>query len=326
MDDLNKGRYHPVYFLGGGEGYYIDSISEFAEAHILNEAEKGFNQTIVYGKDITGSQLLNICKRYPMMGQYQLVIVKEAQHLKELDLLAHYLESPLSSTLLFLCWKSEKYDKRQKFFKALQKYIFFESIPLYENQIPDWINRYCADQGIKIAPKAAALMADHIGSELTIIANELTKISINKKPGETITEQDVELHTGVSKEYNSFELQKQLARKNFGQSYKIVKYLTADGGGGSMPMITSVLYGFYSKLYLALQEPVRSSNHLMGSLGVNYFAAEDLVTGCRNYNQDQVFRAMQVLMEYDLKSKGVEGSGQTGAEDLLKEMLYKLIN
>jgi DNA polymerase-3 subunit delta len=130
----------------------------------------------------------------------------------------------------------------------------------------------------------------------------------------------------VSKEYNSFELQKQLARKNFGQSYKIVKYLTADGGGGSMPMITSVLYGFYSKLYLALQEPVRSSNHLMGSLGVNYFAAEDLVTGCRNYNQDQVFRAMQVLMEYDLKSKGVEGSGQTGAEDLLKEMLYKLIN
>lgn len=326
MDDLKKGRYQPVYFLGGGESYYIDRISEFAESHILSDAEKGFNQTIVYGKDITGSQLLNVCKRYPMMGNYQVVMVKEAQHLKELDLFTHYLEAPLNTTILFLCWKSEKYDKRNKFFKALQKYIFFESVPLYDNQLPDWINGYCAEQGIKIAPRAAELLADHIGSELNIIANELTKISINKKPGETITEADVELQTGVSKEYNSFELQKHIARRDFSKCYKIIKYMTADGGGGSMPMITSVLYGFYSKLYLAMQEPVKSSNTLMSRLGVNYFAAEDFVSGCRNYNQDQVFRAMQILMEYDLKSKGVEDGGQTSAEDLLKEMLYKLLN
>ena len=325
IDNLKKGDYKPVYFLCGSESYYIDKISDFAEDHILSEGEKGFNQTIVYGKDVTGSQLVGICKRYPMMGNHQVVIVKEAQHVKELDYLGHYIDSPLSSTILIMCWKSEKYDKRLKFFKSLQKYIFFESMPIYENMMPQWIEKYAAGKGMKITPKASQLMAEHIGTDLTIVANEIEKISINKKEGETINETDVETHTGISKEYNIFELQKYLARRDFHRSYNILQHFAAEGGRNSIVPVIASLYGFFAKIYIMHFETNKSANAIKEVLGLNYYAAEDLVAGIRNYPGSKVIQVMKILLEYDLKSKGINDMGTSDGE-LYKEMLFKILN
>jgi DNA polymerase-3 subunit delta len=325
IDNLKKGVYSPIYFLSGGESYYIDKISHYIEDHILTEGEKGFNQTVVYGKDINGSQLVGICKRYPMMGNHQVVIVKEAQNLKELDYFSNYIDAPLPSTILVLCWKSDKYDKRLKFFKSLQKYIFFESKVLYDNQLPAWIQNYATEKKLKISPKAIDLMAEHIGNDLTIIANELEKISINKKEGEIITEQDIESHTGISKEYNVFELQKNLARKDFFKSYKILMHFASEGGKNAMPPIISSLYSFFSKIYIVHFEENKSANAIKERLGLNFYQAEDISTAMKHYSAAKVQLVMKVLLDYDLKGKGVDDTG-TGDAELYKEMLYKIIN
>lgn len=324
IEQLKKRDYKSIYFLCGGESYYIDQISDYAEESILTESEKGFNQTIIYGKDVTGSQLVGICKRYPMMGNYQLVIVKEAQLMKELDYLSNYIASPLSSTILIMCWKSEKYDKRTKFFKSLLKHEFYESVPIYDNLVPDWIEKYAASKNLKITPKASLLMAEHIGNNLTIVANELEKISINKKAGELINENDVELHTGISKEYNAFELQKFLIKKDFARCHKIFQHFASEGGRNSLPPVIASLYGFFSRIYTAHFEKDKSANALKTNLGLNYYQAEDVAAAVKKYSYAKVVNIMSVLLEYDLRGKGVNDTGTPDGE-LYKELLHKII-
>ncbi|MBI3232571.1 MAG: DNA polymerase III subunit delta [Bacteroidetes bacterium] len=324
INNLKKGEYKPIYFLFGNEQYYIDKLSDYAEEHILSDAEKGFNQTIVYGKDVTGNQLVGICKRYPMMGNYQLVIVKEAQNLKELDYLSNYLDAPLASTILVLCWKNDKVDKRTKFYKSLAKQVVFESTALYDNQIPTWINQYCAEKKLKMSPKAAELMAEHIGNDLTIISNEIEKISINKKEGEIIDENDVEKHTGISKEFNVFELQKFLARKDFHRSHKILQYFASEGGKYAMPPVMASLYTFYSKIYAMHFEANKTPNAIQTAFGLNYYSTDDYMAALKNYPVSKVQSILKTLLDYDLKSKGVNDTGTHDGE-LYKEMLYKII-
>jgi DNA polymerase-3 subunit delta len=326
MNDLKQGKYMPVYFLMGEEGYYIDKISNYLTAHVLKEEEKAFNQTILYGKDVDAAAITNAAKRYPMMSQYQLVVVREAQQVRNIDELVYYVSNPLQSTILVVCYKYKKLDKRKKLFKELEKNgIVFESEKLYESQIPDWISGVLKEKGISIQAPAALLITEFLGNDLQKIEKELEKLIITLPAGDhSITTSHIEENIGISKDYNPYELQKALVEKNALKAFRIADYMGQNQKNNPFSVIIASLYFFFNKVFLLSTLKEKSAEIVRNELNIQPYFLPEYMKAVKVFPPDKTFLIIQWLREYDLRSKGV-GSVSTTPHDLLKELVYKIL-
>ena len=323
VSNIKRGDIKPIYFLMGEEAYYIDALSKFIEENVLSEEEKGFNQTVFYGRDVKIEDLVSTAKRFPMMAERQVVIVKEAQDLsRTLENLVSYAENPQPSTVLVFCYKYKKLDKRKKIYKAIEKNgLVFESKKIYDNQIPDWIRRVLAGKGYTISPKASQMLVEFLGNDLGKINNELEKLQLIVKPGEQISAQIIESNIGISKDYNNFELLNALAHRNTKKAFGIIQYFAHDPKNHPTVVTVSTLFGFFSKVmkYHALANKSQAPK----ALGVHPFFIKDYEVAARNYPMRRISSIIASIREIDVKSKGV-GANLTQA-DLLKELLVSVV-
>ncbi|MCF8714542.1 DNA polymerase III subunit delta [Joostella atrarenae] len=325
VNDVRAGNIKPIYFLMGEEPYYVDKISQFMEKSILSEEEKGFNQVVLYGKDVTIDEIVSSAKRYPMMAERQVIIVKEAQNLSRvIDQLEAYALNPQPTTVLVICYKYKKLDKRKKVYKAIAKsgYIF-ESKKLYENQIGDWIRRVLAGKKYKITPKATQMLVEFLGTDLGKINNELEKLQLVIPKEEEITPKHIEENIGISKDYNNFELRKAIGERDVVKATRIVTYFSQNPKDNPLIVTVSLLYNFYSQLlqYHGLKD--HSKGSVASALKVNPYFVGEYQTAARNYNMKQCSHIVAHLRDIDLKSKGV-GAGSISQADLLKELLVAI--
>lgn len=327
VNDIKGGNIKPIYFLMGEEPYYIDKLSEYIEKNILSEEEKGFNQTVLYGRDVTIEDILSTAKRYPMMADRQVVIVKEAQELsRTIDKIESYAENPMPTTVLVFCYKYKTLDKRKKTTKLLAKNgIVFESKKLYENQVGDWIKRVLAGKKYTIEPKASAMLVEFLGTDLSKINNELEKLQIILPAGSTISAKDIEENIGFSKDYNVFELRKAIGERNQLKAYKIAENFAQNPKDNPIVMTTGLVFGFFIQLlkYHGLKD--KNPKNVASVLGVNPFFLKDYDIALKNYPMKKVSQVVTALRDTDLKSKGVDANSLSQA-DLLREMLYKIFN
>lgn len=323
ISSLKSRKYAPVYFLFGAEQYYIDEIAHYAENNILNEGEKGFNQVIFYGKDSDAASIINAAKRFPMMAEYQVIIVKEAQNLKNLDEFEAYFEKPVPSTILIICYKKDKLDKRTRLYKTLNKHVVFESKKLYDNELPGWIENYLKGKGFSISSRSASLIADSLGSDLGKIANELEKLIINKDGDKQITDTDVELKIGISKEFNIFELMGAVALKNSARAMHIAHHMSKNKDFSIIAALIN-MNNFFSKAYMVKQSNIKDQGQLQREFGLNYYQAKDYTTAASRYSADELEKCIRIMHEYDLKSKGVNNASAT-PDELLKEILVRIL-
>jgi len=334
LKDLKNRKYKPIYLLHGDEPYFINQVSNYVEDQLLSEAERGFNQTVLYGKDTEVMTVLNAAKRYPMMAEYQVVLVKEAQDMKwgrddddkkTINPLLSYLENPLPSTILVFCYKYGKFDKRKKTYKAIEKNgVVFESAPLYDNKIPSWIEGFAGSKGYKIDQQASAMMAEYLGNDLSKIANELEKLMLNVSAGQTITMQHVQDNIGISKEYNVFELQSALSRKDPFKVNQIINYFEANPKANPIVLVLGNLNNFFSKVLLYHYAKDKTPQSLARELGVNPYFIKDYELAARSYNYGKSMQIISLLREYDLKSKGVDSNAGPG--ELMKELMFKILH
>jgi len=327
ISDLKNKKYKPIYFLSGEEPYYIDKISDFISNNVLTETEKAFNQTIVYGKDTDVNNLITLARRFPMMANQQVIIIKEAQELKDFDTLIHYVEKPLKSTILVINYKYKKPDSRKKIFKTINEKGFnFNSKKLYDNQVPDWILNYVKSKGYTIEINSTMLLNEYLGNNLSKIVNEINKLIIALPEGNKhITSQLIERYIGISKEYNNFELQKALIQKNANKAYKIVNYFGQNQKNNPFPLTIITLYNFFSKVLTWYFIKDKSPKNMASKLKVHSFYLKDYETGARQYNPSKLVEIIGYLKQYDLKSKGV-GNTSIPHGELLKELVSKILN
>ena len=327
VNDIKGGNIKPIYFLMGEEPYYIDKLSDYIEQNILSEEEKGFNQTVLYGRDVTIEDVVSTAKRYPMMSDRQVVIIKEAQELsRTIDKIESYVENPLPSTVLVFCYKYKTLDKRKKVTKLLgQKGVVFESKKLYENQVGDWIKRVLSGKKYAIEPKASAMLVEFLGTDLSKINNELEKLQIILPVGSTITPKHIEENIGFSKDYNNFELLNALGSRNQLKAFQIVQYFSDNPKANPLVVTTSTIFGFYIKIlkYHGLKD--RNPKNVATALGVSPYFMKDYDVALKNYPMKKVSQIVTALRDIDVKSKGV-GSNALPQSDLLREMLYKIFN
>ncbi len=328
LTNLKNKIYHPVYLLHGEESYFIDVISDYIEQNVLNDLEKEFNQTIVYGKDINIPTLISYAKRFPMMANYQVIIVKEAQDLDKIEELGPYFEQPLDSTILVLCWKYEKVDRRKTIFKTVEKTgVLYESARLYDDKIPGWIADYLRKRNYSITPKAALLLTEFLGSDLSKIVNEVSKLVINVPAGKEITEDYVERNIGISKDFNIFELQKALGKKDVLKSNQIILHFAANPRENPLVKVIPLLYGFFSKILLYHYLPDKSRNAAAASLSVNPYFVQDYQVAAGNYPVSKLVTIISILREFDLKSKGVDSNGTSFTDgELMKELIFRILH
>lgn len=326
LGDLKKKVFKPVYFLQGEEPYFIDVISDYIEENALSEDEKAFNQTIVYGKEIDTLTLVSTAKRYPMMASYQVVIVKEAQDLKDLDKLVPYIEQPLPSTILVFCYKYKTVDKRTAFGKLISsKSVFFTSDKLYENKVPAWINQYVHAKKYQINTKAGLLLTEYLGNDLGKISNELDKLMLNVPPATEININHIEKYIGISKEYNIFELQSALGKRDVLKANKIVNYFAANPKDNPFVVSVATLFGFFSKILIYHTLPDKSHKAVAAELKVNPYFVTEYEATARNYPVQKLVDIIGYLRQYDLKSKGVDNAN-TPEGSLLKELVFKILH
>lgn len=327
VNDIKAGNIKPIYFLMGEEPYYIDKLSDYIEQNVLSEDEKAFNQTILYGRDVTIEDIVSTAKRYPMMAERQVVIVKEAQDLiKTIDKLDNYAENPMLSTVLVFCYKYKTLDKRKKLPKLISKSgVLYESKKLYENQVGDWIKRVLAGKKYSIEPKANAMLVEFLGNDLAKINNELEKLQIILPKESTITPKHIEENIGFSKDFNNFELLNALGSKNQLKAYQIVQYFSDNQKANPLVVTTSTVFGFFIKLlkYHGLKD--RNPKNVATVLGVSPFFLKDYDVALKNYPMRKVSQIVSFLREIDVKSKGVGANGLPQS-DLLREMLFKIFN
>ncbi|MEP7264589.1 MAG: DNA polymerase III subunit delta [Bacteroidota bacterium] len=333
--DLKNKIYSPIYFLQGEEAYYIDELSDYLEKNVLDEMEKEFNQTILYGRETETLALLSTAKRYPMMANYSVVIVKEAQDLKyfkkemgksDPDPLLNYMLNPSTSTVLVFCYKYDTVDKRTKFYKSLQKHaVIFESKKIYDNKIPDWVSSYLQHRGVKIKIPAAQLIADYLGSDLSKVANECDKLLLNVAKGAEIDVLQIEQNIGISKDFNVFELNTALAKRQGEKVFRIANYFKSNTKANPLVVTIGTLYSFFTKVLLYHSLTDRSKGAAAAALGVNPFFIGDYDIAARNFNLSKSVGIISLLREYDLKSKGID-SASVEEGDLLRELLYKILN
>ena len=323
LNDIKSKRFAPVYFLFGEEHYYIDEISNYIENNLLSEAEKGFNQTIFYGKDSDINTIISTARRFPMMAPVQVIIVKEAQGFKSLDALVPYLENPVSTTVLVICYKKEKVDKRTVLYKALSKHQLFDSKKLYADKLPAWIKQYLASQKFSISDRASTIIAESLGSDLAKIANELEKLIINKNDEKEITDTDVELKIGISKEFNIFELINAIASKNSARAFYVAHHMSKSKEFSIIATLIN-LNNFFNKAYIVKQSSIKDKGELQRKFGFNYYQVNDYMAAASRYSVDELEKCIRTMHEYDLKSKGVNNISAS-PEDLLKEILFKIL-
>ena len=324
---MKKGIFKPVYFLAGNEPYYIDRISDYIEEKALSEADKAFNQTIIYGDNATISSIIDAALRYPMMASHQVIIVKEAQNLKKIEELTAYLEKPTQSTILVFCYKYKTPDKRTAFFKTLNaKAIYFESAKLYEDKIPAWVEHYLMDKGARIEPSANAMLAEYLGTDLHKIANELDKLIIALPDKNLVINGAlVEKYIGISKDYNPFELQKAIGERNIFKSNAIAVYFANNPKAGPFTLIITSLLNFFIKLLTYQYLPDKSRANVASALKINPFFVSEYETAAKKYSTGKVVNIISLLRTYDLKSKGFGDAG-TDHGELLKELVYKILH
>jgi len=328
ISDLKNKIYKPIYFLSGEEPYFADIITKYIQDNALVESEKAFNLTVIYGKDTEISTVINSAKRYPMMANYQVVIVKEAQNIKDIDDLIHYASNPLKSTILVINYKYKTLDKRKKLYKVLNdNCVLLESKKLYENEVPQWINAYLKNKNRTIDPSAGMLMTEFLGNDLSKIANELDKLIITLPDGEyKITSSHIEKNIGISKDYNNFELHKALTQKNVLKANRIVNYFAQNPKDNPLTLTLSTLYHFFSKVLTYHFLKNKSDNRsVAAALKVNPYFIGDYENAAKKYNPKKVVEIIGLLREYDLRSKGYNNVNTPDGE-LLKELVYKIIH
>ena len=327
IGDLKNKVYRPVYFLWGEESYYIDLLTSFIAENVLSEAEQSFNQTILYGKDSEAGQVSDLARRFPMMATHQVVVLKEAQEMKSFGDLIHYVEKPQPSTLLVINYKYKKPDKRQKIFKVLEKQaVWYESKKMYDNQVPGWIAGYASNKKYRMEPKAAALLAEFLGSDLSRIVNEVEKLmmAIGKK-GETITPALVEKHIGFSKDFNQFELQDALGRRDVVKANRIISYFAENEKKYPFPLTIISLYYYFSKLLLFHYTKDKSKQNLAATLKVNPFFVKDYEAAAKRYSAARLVEIISLLRSYDMRSKGYDGN-TTPSSELTRELIFKILH
>lgn len=334
LKDLKNRKFKPLYLLHGEEPYFIDLVSNYVEHHVLPEHERGFNQTVVYGKDTDIMTVLNAAKRYPMMADYQVVLVKEAQDMKwgkdddnkkSIDPVLSYLENPLPSTILVFCYKYGKFDKRKKTYKAIEKNgLIFESATLYDNKVPAWVEGYVSDKGYKMNQQGSAMIAEYLGNDLSKIANELEKLMLNVSAGQEITLKHIQDNIGISKEYNVFELQTALTKKDAYKVNQIINYFEANPKSNPIVLVLGNLNNFFSKVLVYHYVKDKTPQNLAREMGVNPYFIKDYEQAARNYPLGKIFQVISYLREYDLKSKGVESNAPHG--ELMKELMFKILH
>ncbi len=327
IKDLKNKVYHPVYFLSGTEPYYIDLVANFIENNVLDSTEKEFNQSVLYGKDVDVNTIISEAKRYPMMANHNVVIIKEAQHLsKEIENLAPYLNQPTKSTILVLCYKYKTLDGRKKITKDLKKQtVFLETKKLYDNQVPSWIVGYLKEKKYSISPQACILIAEFLGTDLSKIANELNKVIINVPQGIQITPEIVEKNIGISKDFNNFELNNAIGSRNIFKANQIIFHFAKNEKVNPIHGTIAVLYTFFTKLLKYHYLKDKSKNNVASALKISPFFVQDIVVAGRNYSIKKCVKVIEYLRNYDLKAKGVN-NGITPTSELLKELLFKILH
>jgi DNA polymerase-3 subunit delta len=326
LKELKNKIYRPVYFLMGDEAYYIDQLTDYISGHVLTDAEKTFNQTMFYGKDADVHSIINSARRFPMMANYQVVIVKEAQELKKLEDLLFYVEKPLKSTLLVINYKYGNLDKRTKLYKALSNHILFESKKLYDNQVPEWIVNFLKKGGVIIDAEAAELIKESLGNDLSKIAHELDKLMLVLPEGnKMVTKTIIERNIGISKDFNTFELTKALGQKNILKANRIADYFNKNPKASPFPVTIQVLFSFFSKILSYHFIVDKSRGNVASSLGVNPFFVVEYEQAAKKYPPAKAVAIIAALREYDMKSKGVGNSSVPDGE-LLKELLFIILH
>lgn len=327
MTELNKGQFRPLYFLMGEEAYFIDMISDHITENALDDAQKSFNQIVLYGRDTNMVDIINTARRFPMMSDRQVVVVKEAQGLKDIEDLIHYVETPLHSTILVVNYKYRTLDKRKRLYKSLEKNaVIFESKRMYEERIPAWITSTIRTKGKTIEPKAAVMLGEFLGNDLGKISGELEKLMIALGEGDmVITPLLVEKHIGFSKDYNNFELNNAISERNVMKANRIVRYFGNNQKNHPIALtITSVFNHFARVLqYHFLKD--KTKGNVASVLGINPYFVKDYEQAARNFPPAKAVQAISLLREFDLKSKGFGNSGSPPG-DLLKELIYKLMH
>ena len=326
LSDIKKRNFSPIYFLMGEEPFFIDSISDELENNILDEAERSFNQIILYGSDVNAKDIMTQARAFPMMGEHLVVIVKEAQNVKDIESIAEYLDKLPLTTILVICYKYKKLDKRKTLAKQIDKKgILFESKKLYDNNIPDWIVKYLASKKYNITPKAAQMLADFLGNDLHKVRNELEKLMVAVPKSKKIDDVDVEYNIGISKDFNVFELQKAIGAKDFVKANQIINYFGDNPNDNPIFMTIVVLYGYFTKLLKLHFSKDKDKNTLATMLGVNPYFVNDYLVAARNYSWTDCMKCIEVLREFDLRSKGYNSSSDITQKDLYKEMICRIL-
>ncbi len=328
FDALKKKIYSPVYFFYGEEPFYIDELTDFIEKNALDEPSREFNQTIVYGLDVTAQDISDLARRFPMMGNYQVIIVKEAQNIQNLDPLLDYFENPLESTILVINYKYKRLDKRKTLYKRLsqsKKVVLFESTRIYDNKIPDWISERVHMLGYTITPKSVIMLAEFLGTNLSRIDNELRKLIINLQPGEAITEDIVEQNIGVSKDYNVFELRNALGKRDLYHALRIVQYFEFNPKQNPLQMINVLLFNYFMNVLLYHQLKNENNNTIAAKLGISPFFVKDFRTAAQNYSPAKLKKIISGLRQLDLKSKGI-GVTDANSYGPLKEWIFSVVS
>lgn len=323
--DILEKRFRPIYVLYGDEHYNIDALTSLLEKNILTEDEKGFDQVVLYGNEVKVEDIVSHAKQFPMLSAYHVVIVKEAQHLKSnFQKFASYFENPQPSTVLVLSYKEKELDKRTKAFKALNSNaVVYQSKKLFDNQVEAWIAKTLQNDGYKIEPKATAMLYQFLGNDLSKIHNELDKLKILIQPTETITPHHIEENIGISKDFNIFEFEKAIAKKDQLKSYQIADHFAKNPKDFPLPMITSSIYNLFSRLLMCHGSPNKTKEHLAKLMGINPFFANDYITACSVYPMKKVSQCIAAVKDIDLKSKGI-GANNMPYHDALKELLIRI--
>lgn len=325
VSDIQQKRLSPIYFLMGEEPYYIDKISDYIAENVLDEADKGFNQMVLYGRDVSVDDIVANAKRFPMMADRQVVIIKEAQELsRTIENLAPYAENPLVSTVLVLCYKYKTIDKRKKLYKAVKKNgVIFESKKLYEDKVADWIRKVLAGQQYSITPKAAQMLVEFLGNDLGRIAKELEKLQVILPKGGQVSPEVIEENIGISKEFNNFELRKAIGEKDVVKATKIINHFAQNPKDNPIIVTVTMLFMFFTQLlkYHGLSD--HNPKTVAATLKINPYFVKEYQAAARNYPMKKVSYAVAVLRDIDVKTKGV--ASNASMSDLLKELLVKLM-
>ncbi len=328
LKELRAKQYRPVYYLMGEEPYYIDLIADYITDNILTETEKEFNLTVVYGADVDIATVINAAKRYPMMSEHQVVVVKEAQNIRNMEELSYYLQKPLLSTILVICHKHGVLDRRKKLAAEIEKTgVLFESKKVKDAQLPAFITSYMKRKGIDVEPKATAMLADFVGADLSRLTGELEKLIITLPKGHTrVTPEQIEKNIGISKDYNNFELRNALVEKDVLKANKIIKYFEENPKTNPIQMTLSLLFGFFSNLMLAYYAPEKSEQGIANMLGLRTpWQAKDYLAAMRRYNGVKTMQIIGEIRYADAKSKGV-GNPSLSDGDILRELVFKILH